>query len=187
VAKKPPELLTPRLRLRPFRANDARAVAALCAEREIAATTLLIPHPYGLGDAKAWIAGHAPAFAEGKRVDFAVALRAEGTLVGAAGLRLEPDHNRAELGYWIGKAHWNMGFATEAARAVLGFGFRICRLHRIYAHHMASNPASGEVLLKLGMRYEGRVRQHVLKWDRYEDILIFGILRPEWNGGPESD
>ena len=187
MAKAQPDILTPRPRLRPFRASDARAVAALCRDREIAATTLLIPHPYRLSHAREWIAGHAEQFSSGKRADYAVTLRAEETLVGAVGLRLEPDHRRAELGYWIGKTHWNRGYATEAARAAMGFGFRHYRLHRIYAHHMASNPASGEVLLKLGMRYEGRVRQHIVKWDRYEDVLIYGMLRSEWNGGPETD
>ena len=182
-----PEIHTPRLLLRPFRPADAAAVAELCADRDIAATTLLIPHPYGVEDARSWISRQAGSCAEGRSADFAVTLREAGKLVGAVGLRLEPEHGRAELGYWIGKPHWNRGYATEAARAAVSFGFRTLRLHRIHAHHMAGNPASGEVLLKVGMRYEGHLRQHVLKWDRFEDIYLYGILRTDWDLGPETD
>lgn len=182
-----PEIYTPRLLLRPFRPGDAAVVTGLCADRDIAATTLHIPHPYRLEDAQEWISGRAESFAAGRTADFAVALRDGGPPVGAVGLRLEPDHGRAELGFWIGKPYWNRGYATEAAGAAVSFGFRTLRLHRIHAHHMAENPASGEVLLKVGMRYEGHLRQHVLKWDRFEDILVYGILRTDWDLGPETD
>jgi [ribosomal protein S5]-alanine N-acetyltransferase len=181
------EILTARLRLRPFRPKDAPAVAELCAAREIAATTLHIPHPYAREDAERWIASHGPSRRRGKSLDFAMTLRVGEEMIGAVSLRIEPDHDRAELGYWIGKPFWNQGYATEGARAAVAFGFRTLRLHRIYAHHMASNPASGEVLLKLGMRYEGRIRQHLKKWGRYEDLLLYGLLRGDWDVGPEND
>jgi RimJ/RimL family protein N-acetyltransferase len=162
-------------------------VADLCSEREIAATTLLIPHPYKLADAKIWISGRGPAFAEGRSADFAIALREGGKLLGAVGLRLDTENKRAELGYWIGKPYWNRGYATEAARAAVAYGFRTLRLHRIHAHHMGGNPSSGEVLLKVGMRYEGHVRQHLLKWGRFEDLFLYGLLRTDWDLDPETD
>jgi hypothetical protein len=65
--------------------------------------------------------------------------------------------------------------------AVLAFGFKELELNRIYAHHMQRNPASGRVMEKLGMRYEGLMRQHFKKWDQYEDMLAYGLLREEFD------
>ena len=76
--------------------------------------------------------------------------------------------------------YWNRGFATEAARAILAFGFESLELNRIYALHMTVNPASGRVLHKAGMRHEGTLRQSVVKWGDHKDIGVYGILAKEW-------
>ncbi|HEX8274993.1 MAG TPA: GNAT family N-acetyltransferase [Longimicrobiaceae bacterium] len=181
-----PVLAGARLDLRPFRPGDAPAVQALAGAREIADTTLTIPHPYGDGLAEQWIATHAPAWAAGARASFAVVERASGQLVGAIGLALRPEHARAEMGYWIGLPFWNRGYATEAAALLLGFGFEELGLHRVHARHFARNPQSGRVMRKLGMRHEGRLRQHVRRWGSPEDLEQYGILRDEWRAGPAA-
>jgi RimJ/RimL family protein N-acetyltransferase len=81
------------------------------------------------------------------------------------------------MGYWIGKPYWNKGFTTEAAQAIINYGFDILELNRIHAHHFSRNVSSGKVLLKIGMQHEGRFRQHVKKWDKFEDIELYGILK----------
>jgi len=91
-------------------------------------------------------------------------------------LRIELEHRRAELGYWIGRPWWGNGFATEAARAVVGQAFAGLGLARVFAHHFVSNPASGRVMQKIGMRQEGVLRRHVIKWGRCEDLVVYGIL-----------
>lgn len=73
--------------------------------------------------------------------------------------------------------HWGQGFATEAARAVVRHGFETLGLNRIYAHHMTRNLSSGRVLERIGMRREGLLRQRVLKWGRFEDVVIYAVLR----------
>ena len=83
----------------------------------------------------------------------------------------------AEMGSWIGKPYWNQGYATEAAKAIIKQGFEVMKLNRIHAHHFARNAASGKVLLKIGMKHEGTLRQHVVKWDKFEDIELYGILK----------
>jgi [ribosomal protein S5]-alanine N-acetyltransferase len=177
-----PQLLTERLRLRPFAPGDAPDVQRLAGAREIAETTLFIPHPYPDGLAATWIATHAARFESGKAAVFAVTLRQDGTLVGAAELGITREHRRAELGYWIGREHWGQGLATEAARRMLGYAFDELDLNRLQAHHFTRNPASGRVLLKIGMRYEGRSRQYLYKWDRPEDVDRYALLREEWAG-----
>ena len=60
---------------------------------------------------------------------------------------------------------------------MLSFGFRQLGLNRIYAGHFTRNPASGRVMQKAGMSYEGRLRQHTKKWDAFEDVEIYAVLR----------
>ncbi len=98
-------------------------------------------------------------------------------LIGAVSLRIERDDQRAELGYWIGRPYWGQGYCTEAVRAVLSFGFQQLGLNRIYAGHFSRNPASGRVMQKAGMNCEGHLRQHTKKWDAFEDIEIYAVLR----------
>lgn len=175
-----PALLTTRLRLRPFAAADAAVVQRLAGEFAVADTTLSIPHPYADGVADAWLASLQDAFVQGRQAVFAITDRTTGELVGAIGLDLRWEHDRAELGYWIGRPFWSRGFATEAARAVLDYGFHALGLRRIHACHFARNPASGRVLTKIGMRHEGIARAHVVRWGRPEDLVQYGILREEF-------
>jgi RimJ/RimL family protein N-acetyltransferase len=176
-----PTLETVRLRLRPFAAADAALVQQLAGDRRIADTTVNIPHPYPDGAAKAFIAQQAEAFAAGTGAAFAVTLREGGALIGACDLTISPRFRHAEMGYWIAAEHWNCGYATEAAGAVLAYAFGDLDLHRVHAHHLSRNASSGRVMLKLGMTHEGRLREHILRWERFEDVEVYGILREEWN------
>ncbi len=177
----PPVLETDRLRLRPFEPGDAPTVQRLAGDREIADTTRTIPHPYPEGAAEAWIATHAAMHEEDRALTLAIELQ-DGRLIGAIGLRLDGSDGGAELGYWIGVGDWGRGYGSEAARAVLAFGFADLGLHRIWASHFERNAASGRVMEKIGMRREGVLREHVRKWERYENLVVRGILRSEWEG-----
>lgn len=181
-----PTLETRRLLLRPFEIADATDVQRLAGARAIADTTLNVPHPYADGMAEHWIATHEPGFAAGRLANFAVVLRGSGELVGAVGLVIHKKFDRAELGYWIGVPYWDLGYCTEAGHALLAFGFGRLGLNRVHASHLARNPASGRVMEKLGMTREGIARQHVRKWDRHEDLVLYGVLREEWEMGGEQ-
>lgn len=180
-----PTLHTTRLVLRPFTAADTPVVQRLVGAASIADTTLNIPHPYLDGMAEAWITTHAEAYANRENVVFAIAVPNEG-LVGAINLRLELDHRRGELGYWIGEPYWGRGYATEATIAVIDFGFTSLDLNRIEARYLSRNPASGRVMQKAGMQHEGRQRQHILKNGRFEDLEYYGILRTDWQPSRRS-
>lgn len=188
-----PTLYTPRLRLRPFSLRDAGRVQEISSDRLIAATTLNIPHPYPDGAAETWIRTHEKAATEGTMFVFAVTLAGtrtpgrehefaeSGHVIGSVSvglLRESPDVG--EIGYTIAVPYWNKGFATEAARAVVDFAFAQRGVTRIFARHFGSNPASGHVMKKLGMTCEGTLRRHVLKWEEYQDVVCYGILREEW-------
>ena len=174
-------LNTERLILRPFVLTDAAAVQRLAGSRAVANTTLNIPHPYPDGAAEQWIGTHGQAFANKTGVIFAIVVRETNELCGSISLGITNQHRRAEMGYWLGVSYWNQGYTTEAARALLAYGFNTLQLHRINSHHLTRNPASGRVMQKIGMTYEGTLREHIFKGDRLEDIVCYGILQREWS------
>ncbi len=171
-----PTLETARLKLRPYSEADIAELVPLIGTREVAATTLRIAHPYTEEDARAFLI----LAQEPDKIWLAVTLRADGRQIGGVGLRVDEPHQNAELGYWLGVPYWGQGYATEAGREILRYGFNGLGLHRIFASHFGHNPASGNVLRKLGMRHEGCQREHLRKWDRFVDSELYGILRQEW-------
>jgi ribosomal-protein-alanine N-acetyltransferase len=177
-----PTLETARLILRPFRLADAADVQRLAGDRAIAETTATIPHPYPDGAAEEWIASHPDRFARGESVTFAITRRDDGALLGSIGLEINAGMQRAELGYWVGKPHWNQGYCTEAAQAVLRHAFEALDLRRVFAQHYGRNPASGRVIQKAGLRHEGTLRQHTVRWGTVDDLQVYGILKSEWSG-----
>jgi [ribosomal protein S5]-alanine N-acetyltransferase len=176
-----PTLTTPRLVLRPFSLADATVLQKLVGEKEIAENTLTIPHPYLDGMAEAWINTHAPGWQRAEQAVFAITEPNEG-LIGVIDIRIKPEHKRAEVGYWIGIPFWGRGYASEALEAIIEFGFKQLDLNRIHADHFVRNPASGRVMEKAGMKYEGRFREHILKWGKFEDLATYSILRSEYHG-----
>jgi RimJ/RimL family protein N-acetyltransferase len=180
-----PELVTERLLLRPFTLADAPTVKKLAGDKAVAAMTLNIPHPYEDGMAEEWIGTHRQSFQEGKEAVFAITLKEitlkeNDALIGAIGLTITQEHERAEMGYWIGKPYWGNGYCTEAARESLKFAFEQVKLARIQATHFIHNPASGRVMEKIGMTREGCLRQYVKKWGDSIDIKMYAILRTEY-------
>lgn len=179
-----PTLATERLLLRPMTLTDAPEVQRLAGDYDVAANALDIPYPYPDGVAGSWIAGHEEGFVFGEMVVFAVTPADDDLLIGAIGLmNIDRRHRRGELGYWIGKPYWNRGYATEAAGAIIAYGFGGLGLNRIYAMYFTRNPASARVMQKCGMAYEGCLRRHVQKWGFFEDIGIYGIVKEEYLAG----
>ena len=179
-----PTLVIDRLIPRPFVLGDAADVQQLAGAIEVASTTLNIPHPYPDGLAEAWIESQQGAHERGEGATCAITLRESGALVGAISLGITAAHERAELGYWIGVPYWNQGYCTEAARAVVRYGFRVLGLRRISAYHFARNPASGRVMQKIGMTHEGTLRQHIKKWGAFEDLICYGLTRDAYETKP---
>jgi ribosomal-protein-alanine N-acetyltransferase len=180
-----PTLETERLVLRPLAPEDAAAVRALGGDRRVAEMTLL-PHPFGEEEVRRWVEGRLEWAAQGKGRPFSVLLKEDGALVGHAGLLLDWDNEKAGLYYWMGVPYWGRGYATEAARELVRHAFEDLGLGRVYADHIARNPASGRVLQKVGMSYEGCRRRDFKKWDRFEDLALYGVLAEEWSPAAAS-
>jgi ribosomal-protein-alanine N-acetyltransferase len=115
------------------------------------------------------------------KFQLAVTLKDSGALIGNCGIRKEfYDAHQADMGYELAPDYWGQGYATEAAQAIVNFGFNDLRLHRIWADCVADNLASAHVLEKVGLRLEGRLRDHQFYKDRWWDTLLFGMLESDW-------
>lgn len=153
--KTAPILYTERLILRSFTLEDAADVRCLTSDPDVASATYSIENPYEEGMAEAWIQWCHEWLEDGERANFAITLKADGTLIGTVELtfRIHLPYKDAVLGYWIGKPYWNRGYATEAAKAVVAYGFREHEIDTIIADHAERNSASRRVMEKIGMHY----------------------------------
>ena len=173
-------LVTRRLTLRLFELHDAAAVQELAGHKKIAETTLHIPHPYKAGMAESWIESLIADRENGRQYAYAICENSLGGLIGTCALGQDRANRNAELSYWIGVPFWNMGFGTEACRSLVGEGFNTLDIDKIYSVHFAGNPASGRLMQKIGMKVEGVLRQHIIKWEVPQDLVYYGILRKEF-------
>jgi len=112
----------------------------------------------------------------------AITLPAEGgRLIGSCGVRVNDRTLReGNIGYELNPEYWAHGYATEAARAMLDYGFDRLGLHRIWAQCNADNTASAHVLEKLGMRREAHFREHDYFKGRWWGSFIYAMLDHEW-------
>jgi RimJ/RimL family protein N-acetyltransferase len=144
---------TPRLLLRPGFPEDAPALAAAIADEGIVRNLSVVPWPYALRDAEAFLASPRdpvlPSFLIFERTASAP------VLVGSCGLGRRPS-GAVELGYWIGRPFWGRGFASEAGHALIDIA-RALGLRQIEASHFIDNPASARVLDKLGFESTGLI------------------------------
>jgi RimJ/RimL family protein N-acetyltransferase len=175
-------LSTDRLLLREYAAGDEAAVHAYgSAPRFVEFMTW---GPNTEEQTRAFIARQMEARQREPRTAFglAVTLRADGRLIGGCGIHRSTGPDRAGwIGYGLARPFWGQGYATEAARALVGFGFGTLGLHRIFATCDVRNVASARVLEKVGMRREGHLRED--KWVRgqWRDSYVYGILEYEWS------
>ncbi len=137
-----------RLLLRPPHAADIAPMLPLIRDYDVAKNLSRVPHPYGEDHAREYIIASAEARARGESYNFAIVRKWDGVFMGMCGVHLAKGD--LEFGYWLGKRYWNHGYATEATRRLMSFAFRELKVERLKAGWFCDNPASGNVLAKLG-------------------------------------
>lgn len=176
-----PVLRTRRLQLRPLRRSDALAIQKAASMRDIADTMISLPHPYPGGEAERYIARQQAEREADHATTFVIEQKKDGLFCGLVEIReIEREHSQAELSFWLTVEYWGQGYMSEAVHAVLPYVFTSLNLNRLYAYHMLRNPGSGCVLEKNGFKQEGLLRQRVRKWEQFEDVALWAVLKQEW-------
>jgi ribosomal-protein-alanine N-acetyltransferase len=166
------------INIEPIDLKHVDGVQRLASDPAIGATSN-VPSPYPAGGAAWWVRETVKRREAGTEYIFAVLAGAN--FVGVCGL-IEVAGGSGELGYWIGRPFWGHGYATEAARLVLRFGFDHLGLEKITALCLERNPASYRVLEKVGMRFVRWQQNTNPKWDLSERDAYFAITKDEWRG-----
>ncbi len=116
-----------------------------------------------------------------RRFQLGITLSEGGEVMGSCGIRRKTENEwEADIGYDLAPEHWGRGYATEAALAMVAFGFRELGLHRVSSWCIADNVASARVLERVGLRMEGRLRENEYFKGRWWDTLLYGMLEDEW-------
>jgi ribosomal-protein-alanine N-acetyltransferase len=177
----PSRLTTKRLLLDEVTIADIDSVTVLASDRDVARGTLGIPHPYSRDEAESWIRKIPLDEQSGASITWAIRMPEKMNLIGCVTLFFMPRHKRAEIGFWLGRPYWGAGFATEAVRSVLDFGFSNLDLRRVDGSHFEWNAASSRVLLKTGFLLEGMRRQFLRRFELFEDLMVYGLLAESFN------
>jgi ribosomal-protein-alanine N-acetyltransferase len=174
-----PRLETPRLILRALSLDDADDIFAYASDSEVTRYTIFERHQ-SLDTTIEWLRSVLDMYCDGHPGPWGMERRERGRLIGACGFRnWDAHHGRAEMGYTVTRAFWNQGYATEAVRALLAFGFEHMNLNRIEARAVPANVGSTRVMEKAGMKLEGVLRQSEFFKGGYQDLALYSILRSD--------
>ncbi len=171
------KLETERLYLRLLTMTDAPAVQMMLNDPEVNGTLMDIQQPFTLMDAQEMIEHSQDEAAQGHAFRFGIERKSDSLLVGYGDIEVNPLHQRGEIAYWLGRPYWWQGYATEAARKLVEFGFEALNLNRIYAYCLVRNEASAKVLGKAGLVREGVHREGAHAADCFEDVAFYGLTR----------
>jgi ribosomal-protein-alanine N-acetyltransferase len=134
------------------------------------------PYPYTLNDAFIWVA-----FMKKQELQTNFAIAIDGQVCGgiALDMKVDANHNQAELGYWLAEPYWGRGIITEAVRLLTHYAFENLGLIRVQAGVFSRNTASMRVLEKAGYVKEGIMRNALIKKGVVMDLHMYAILKPE--------
>lgn len=175
-----PILETPRLLLRQMERSDATDMYEYARLQETTRYLLWSPHP-SPEYTRAYLTMIGRFYRKGQFFDWAVVEKASGRMIGTCGFtRLEQNHRVGEIGYVLNPAYHGRGFATEAASAVIRYGFETLELNRIEGRYMVENIASRKVMEHCGLVFEGVLRQSMMVKGRFRDIGLCSLLLTDY-------
>ena len=175
-----PELTTERLTLRKMLVADASDMYEYAARPEVTKYLTWQPHP-DRDYTREYLQYLGTRYAAGMFYDWAIVYEPDCKMVGTCGFNsFNCTSDSAEVGYVLNPDYWGKGIAPEALTRVLEFGFDDLGLHRIEAKFIEDNDRSRRVMEKVGMRFEGVLREAMYVKGNYVNIGICSILESEW-------
>ena len=176
IFQDPPEMETPRLRLRKLRLRDAADLFSWSSDPEVAKYVLWSAHR-SIRETREYIRYVRGLYRRGAPSSWGIVLRETDRVIGTIGIMAWfPEHRSAEVGYSLGRSWWGQGYATEALSCVLDLLFDRMKINRAEGQCDVRNPASARVMEKCGMRREGLLRQRVCNKGEMVDVLLFAAI-----------
>ena len=175
-----PILTSGRLYLRKITLADLNELQLIVNNKNITDQLLNFNFPYTAEDALKRLNFVWEGFDQKKRYVFLITSITNGEILGEIGLHIDLSNNHAEIGYWVAEKKWGKGIAKEATSMVLKFGFEKLKLHKIYATHFTSNPASGKVLIANKMIKEGVLKDHYRTESGYHSVVQYRLTLQEY-------
>lgn len=169
---------TERLIIRPFTLNDVDDLYECCNDFEMVKTNYGMAWPYTKEFAKQWIQMQEK---DENSFKFAVCLKdCPNKVIACVALQnIDKTAKRGEIGCWVARKNWGHGIAPEAMKTIINYGFKDLGLHSIFGRYFTSNLASGRIMEKCGMKYVGKIRDHVVWFDEYCDVGYYDILETD--------
>ena len=169
-----------KIKLRKLKKSDAEDIYLNARDKEIARYTTL-PHPYKLRHALDFIKKTHRDIRKKAAYELGIELKETGRIIGMMSfVKIDHANKNAEVGYWLGKKYWRRGIAKEALKLILEFGFKKLGLIRVYAKVLHPNTASAKLLESVGFKYEGTLRKSVFRWNKWYDVVVYGLLKEEY-------
>jgi ribosomal-protein-alanine N-acetyltransferase len=180
-----PVLTTDRLILRAPDFGDIESLVKLLSDKSISETCPTLPYPYNERVAFEWIVNQAAYSSTGNFYEFIMILKSTKEIVGSLTLTLKSE-NQAEIGFWVGKPYWGMGYCTEASSAVIKFAFEKWNIQSVYAECMPNNKSSSKVLKNLGMVFEEKVKSYIYRIGKELELDRYVIYKNSDSAQPEE-
>ncbi|MED4906740.1 GNAT family N-acetyltransferase [Brevibacillus centrosporus] len=173
------DMQSERLLLRPMQLNDAPVLFEFWSDPMV--TKHMNASFTDVSQAQQMIEMFQGLFKENKAIRWTIFLKHSNEIIGSCGFNyLDYENERAEIGYDLGYPYWGKGYAPEAIRTLIRFGFESLHLNRVEAKVEPENLNSIKVLRKLRFVEEGKLRQYEKSKEEFVDLIMFSILRTEW-------
>lgn len=167
------------IKLRELREGDAESIMKNCDDMSIAKVTLAVPHPYTLKHAEEFIQISREKWREDE--GYAFGIEYEGDVVGTIEINMNgKEHDRATIGYWLGKQYRQQGIMGEALDIIIKFAFEKLGLNKVDANVFVGNEASEALLNSRNFKYEGILREHSKRFGEYKDEKSYSLLEKEY-------
>ncbi|MDJ0515958.1 MAG: GNAT family protein [Trichodesmium sp. MO_231.B1] len=176
-----PTIETERILLRKMSLKDAKDMFEYAQDSQVSKYTGWYTHN-SIQDTKLFLQYTINNYKNNEVSNWGIVHKAEQKLIGTAGfIDWNLEDARAEIGYTLSRKYWGKGYMTEVVNAIIYFGFRTMILNRIEARCVIENIASARVMEKVGMKYEGILRECMFIKGKYRDLKIYSILKEEFS------
>ncbi len=171
---------TDRLLLRKITLDDVEDIFRYATDPLVSQYVLWAPHS-AMTDTVAFVKNMLRRYEAGEAAEWVIVLKANHTVIGTCGfVTYSAEHSNGEIGYALARSYWGKGIATEALGAVLAYAFRKLELNRLEGRCLVQNLSSQRVMEKVGMRFEGILREKLNVKGVYQDVKYFAALRQDY-------